>query len=183
MTFPSLLHRLALAVTLLSSGACTVVGYPAGTPGPAPARGEATPVRVAGRLPHNPVSDAGRTYEVFGVTYQVLHTAQGYEQTGEASWYGEPFHGRPTASGETFDMHGFSAAHRTLPLHTWVQVTNLDNGRSLIVRVNDRGPFARTERRILDLSYGAARDLGVVGPGVARVQVRALSSEEVAALR
>jgi rare lipoprotein A len=125
-----------------------------------------------------PRSDAGRSYEVFGVRYQVLSTASGYEATGLASWYGEQFHGRPTATGETYDMHRHSAAHRTLPLHTWVEVTNLDNGRSLVVRVNDRGPFADTDRRILDLSYAAAEELGVVGPGTAPVRVRALEPEE-----
>ncbi|HSG47575.1 MAG TPA: septal ring lytic transglycosylase RlpA family protein [Longimicrobiales bacterium] len=128
-------------------------------------------------------SDAGRTYEVFGEEYQVLPSTDGYEEEGMASWYGEEFHGRPTASGEKFDMHGYTAAHRTLPLHTWVEVTNLDNGRALILRVNDRGPFARTHQRILDLSYGAARELGVVGPGTARVRVRALGPDEVSRLR
>ena len=80
-------------------------------------------------------------------------------------------------------MHGFSAAHRTLPLHTWVEVTNLQNGRRLVIRVNDRGPFAHTDRRILDLSYGAAQELDVVAAGVVPVQVRALSLTEVERLR
>lgn len=129
------------------------------------------------------MSDAGRTYEVFGVRYQVLNSADGYQETGEASWYGEPFHGRPTATGEKYDMHGYSAAHRTLPLNSWVEVRNLESGKALILRVNDRGPFAHTDRRILDLSYAAARELDVVGPGVARVRVRALSRTEVARIR
>ncbi|UCC25280.1 MAG: septal ring lytic transglycosylase RlpA family protein [Gemmatimonadales bacterium] len=128
-------------------------------------------------------SDAGRSYEVFGVEYRVLDTARGYQEEGLASWYGEKFHGRPTASGETFDMHGRSAAHRTLPLHTWVEITNLENGRSIVVRVNDRGPFAHTDRRILDLSYGAALELGLVATGTAPVRVRALSAEEVSPVR
>lgn len=166
--------------------ACTLVGYPAGT-GQVPARSSsATPPRVSGPMSPPPgarASDPGRTYEVFGEHYRVLDSAEGYEAEGVASWYGEEFDGRPTASGETFDMDGFSAAHRTLPLHTWVQVTNLANGRSLVVRVNDRGPFAHTETRIIDLSYGAARELGMVGTGTARVKVRALSADEVSRLR
>ncbi|MFQ5802076.1 MAG: septal ring lytic transglycosylase RlpA family protein [Candidatus Methylomirabilales bacterium] len=88
---------------------------------------------------------------------------------GVASWYGPKFHGRPTASGEVFDMHEISAAHRTLPLGSWVQVTNLENGRSIRVRVNDRGPFV--EGRVIDLSYAAARALGMVKEGLAWVSV------------
>lgn len=90
-------------------------------------------------------------------------------QTGIASWYGPKFHGRRTASGEVFDMHELTAAHRTLPLDSWVHVTNLENGRSIQVRVNDRGPFVRG--RIIDLSYAAAQTLGMVRQGVARVHV------------
>lgn len=89
-----------------------------------------------------------------------------------ASWYGEPFHGRATASGEIYDMHGLTAAHRDLPLGTRAEVKNLDNGRQVEVVVNDRGPFVRG--RILDLSYGAARQLGMVGAGLARVEIRVL---------
>src|SRR3989304_4870646 len=84
-------------------------------------------------------------------------------QTGIASWYGPKFHGRRTASGEVFDMHQLSAAHRTLPLGSWVQVTNLDNGRSIPVRINDRGPFVGA--RIIDLSYASGRGLAMVGAG------------------
>lgn len=119
--------------------------------------------------------DPGHVYEVFGVTYRVMEDASGYDQRGEASWYGDEFDGRPTATGETFDMNELSAAHRTLPLHTVVEVTNLDNGNRVILRVNDRGPFARTDRRIIDVSYGAARRLGMVEQGIARVRVRALT--------
>ncbi len=94
-------------------------------------------------------------------------------QVGVASWYGPKFHGRPTASGEVFDMHELSAAHRTLPLGTWVQVTHLENGQSIQVRINDRGPFV--EGRIIDLSYAAARTLGMVRQGIAWVSVWPLS--------
>jgi rare lipoprotein A len=89
--------------------------------------------------------------------------------TGKASWYGEPHHGRKTASGEVFDMHALTAAHPTLPLGTYLLVTNLANGRSVEVRVNDRGPVARD--RVIDLSYAAARALGVVADGVFRVRI------------
>lgn len=169
---------------LLATGACSVVGYPAGSGTPAPV-GSAPGVRAApvgADLAPARRSDAGRTYEVFGVEYKVLDSPRGYRERGLASWYGPQFHGRPTASGETFDQNGLSAAHRTLPLHTWVEVRNLDNDRRLVLRVNDRGPFARTDERIIDLSYGAARALGVVGPGTARVEVRALEPDEVASV-
>ena len=179
------LRLLSAAALSASFAGCTLVGYPAGTPtgGVVPSV-SSSGARVAGRIPEErPRSDAGRTYEVWGVRYQVLSTAEGYEEVGQASWYGPQFNGRPTASGETFDMYDFSAAHRTLPLHTWVEVTNLENGRALIIRVNDRGPFAHTDQRIIDLSFGAAEELDVVGAGIARVRVRALSEGEVDRLR
>ena len=94
----------------------------------------------------------------------------GTTQRGVASWYGEPFHGRKTASGEVYDMHGLSAAHKELPLGTVVWVKNLDNGRELELRVNDRGPFVKG--RVLDVSYAAAKRLGMVGPGTAKIELR-----------
>jgi rare lipoprotein A len=121
-----------------------------------------------------------RPYTVNGKWYQPLAHADGYSETGLASWYGRKFHGRPTASGEPYDMHGLSAAHKTLPLQTWVRVQNLDNGRQMDLRINDRGPFV--DGRIIDLSYGAARQLGVVGPGTARVKLTALG-RRVAAIQ
>lgn len=111
-------------------------------------------------------------YTVLGRSYSVLPTASGYRERGIASWYGSKFHGRLTSSGEPFDMYKVSAAHKSLPLPSWVEVTNLDNGRSLVVRVNDRGPFK--EGRIIDLSYAAAVKLGVLESGTAPVEVRAL---------
>lgn len=117
------------------------------------------------------------TYQVRGRRYHVLHSSRGYDERGVASWYGEPFHGRRTSSGETYDMHQLSAAHRTLPLPTYVEVTNLENGRQIVVRVNDRGPFH--DGRIIDLSYAAARKLDIVGPGTAQVRVRALDPAAV----
>jgi rare lipoprotein A len=108
------------------------------------------------------------------VRYRVLDTADGYLEEGVASWYGGEFHGRPTSSGEIFDQNRVSAAHRTLPLHTWVEVENLENGRQIVVRVNDRGPFAHTDTRIIDLSRAAADELGYLPSGTARVRVRAV---------
>ncbi len=97
---------------------------------------------------------------------------QGAAETGIASWYGPDFHGRPTSSREIYDMHDMTAAHPTLPFGTHVMVTNLDNGRSAVVRINDRGPFVKG--RIIDLSYAAARVLGMIGPGTARVRLDVL---------
>ncbi len=96
----------------------------------------------------------------------------GFVQTGIASWYGADFHGRPTSSREIYDMYDMTAAHPTLPLGTWVQVTSLENGRIAVVRINDRGPFAKG--RIIDLSYAAARTIGLVGPGTGRVRLETL---------
>jgi len=112
------------------------------------------------------------TYSVLGRTYRVMDSAEGYEERGIASWYGYKFHGRHTSSRERYDMCAFTAAHKTLPLPTYVRVTNLDNGRSVVVRVNDRGPFHAG--RIIDLSYAAATRLDMKQAGTARVEVRAL---------
>lgn len=111
-------------------------------------------------------------YIVFGKTYEVMPSSLGYLEIGLASWYGRKFHGRATSSGEKFNMHAVSAAHKALPLPTFVRVTNLDNGQKVIVRVNDRGPFH--DDRIIDLSYEAAVKLGFADKGVAPVVVEAL---------
>jgi len=111
-------------------------------------------------------------YVVFGKTYEVLPDSLGYREIGIASWYGKEFHGRLTSNGERFDMYKLSAAHKALPIPTVVKVTNLDNGKSIIVRVNDRGPFH--EDRIIDLSYQAAFKLGFSDKGTAPVVVEAL---------
>ena len=112
-------------------------------------------------------------YKVFGKRYRVLESAKGYRERGLASWYGSKFHGRRTSSGEPYDMFAITAAHKTLPLPTYVRVRNLENGRTLIVRVNDRGPFH--PGRIIDLSYTAAVRLGVYQKGSAKVEVTALT--------
>jgi rare lipoprotein A len=108
----------------------------------------------------------------------VLASSAGYRERGIASWYGSKFHGRNTSSGEPFDMHKATAAHRSLPLPTYAEVMNLDNGRKVIVKINDRGPFS--DGRLIDLSYGAAVRLGMVETGTARVEVRAIGSSEPA---
>ncbi|MDI4636160.1 MULTISPECIES: septal ring lytic transglycosylase RlpA family protein [Halomonadaceae] len=112
------------------------------------------------------------TYEVWGKTYHVLDDPRGYRQEGTASWYGKKFHGYATASGDIYDMYEMSAAHRSLPLPSYVRVTNLDNGRQVIVRVNDRGPFHGS--REIDLSYAAAARLDILDRGTGRVRVEAI---------
>lgn len=136
-------------ICLLWIGACTV-----SRPGPVSA-----PERLSG-------------YKVLGRWYYPLKTADGYSARGMASWYGPDFHGKKTANGEKYDMHAFTAAHTTLPLGTRVRVTNLDNGKEVIVKINDRGPFVK--RRIIDLSYAAAKSIGIVSKGTGRVELTAL---------
>ena len=113
-------------------------------------------------------------YTVFGKRYYPIHSALGYREVGEASWYGKKFHGRKTSSGETYDMYKMTAAHKTLPLPTYVQVRRIDTGDTVVVRVNDRGPFLKG--RIIDLSYVAARKIGLVQLGKAAVEVTAIKT-------
>ena len=113
-------------------------------------------------------------YTVLGKTYQVLPDSKGFRQQGEASWYGKKFHGRNTSNGEVYDMYAMTAAHKTLPIPSYVRVTNHQNGRSVVVRVNDRGPFHGG--RIIDLSYAAASKLGFAELGTARVSVEAIDT-------
>ena len=116
------------------------------------------------------------SYEQFGKRYHVLSSSKGFVQEGVASWYGTKFHGERTSSGEKYDMYAMTAAHKTLPLPTYVEVINKDNGRRAIVKVNDRGPFHNG--RIIDLSYAAATKLGVAKTGTANVRIRALQPGE-----
>jgi rare lipoprotein A len=111
-------------------------------------------------------------YEVFGKKYTVMQSNKGYHEQGVASWYGSKFHGRRTSSGESYDMHLATAAHKSLPLPTYAEVTNLDNGRKVIVKINDRGPFKNG--RLIDMSYGAALRLDMIATGTARVDVRVI---------
>lgn len=112
------------------------------------------------------------SYEVFGTRYHVLDDHKGFSERGIASWYGTKFHGRLTSSGEPYDMFAMTAAHKHLPLPTYAEVINLENGRRIIVKINDRGPFAKN--RIIDLSYVAAKKLGITARGTGLVEIRAL---------
>lgn len=113
-----------------------------------------------------------KPYKIKGERYTPIANATGFVQTGKASWYGNKFHGRKTSNGERYNMHAMTAAHKTLPMNTWVSVHNLKNNKKIVVRINDRGPFVRG--RIIDLSYTGAKRIGIVGPGTAHVRVTAL---------
>ena len=145
------------------------------------APGDAAPDRqvdvstIPNAVPKNePKSRYGNpeSYLVFGKRYYVLDSSKNYVKKGIASWYGTKFHGRRTSSGETYDMYAMTAAHKTLPLPTYVQVKNLNNGKYIIVKVNDRGPFH--ENRIIDLSYTAAIKLDIIKKGTGLVEVRVI---------
>lgn len=169
---------LALVLTTLLSG-CAMMDYlPDGkrhvytSP-----TGSAQRVESGGSVSSGSVADRAydpktQPYTVMGRTYYPLPNASGYDERGVASWYGRDFHGKATASGDIYDMNGLTAAHKTLPLGTVVRVTNLHNGRSVDLLVNDRGPFV--DGRIIDLSYGAARRLGSAVTGLAQVRVQAV---------
>ncbi|MBF0342476.1 MAG: septal ring lytic transglycosylase RlpA family protein, partial [Magnetococcales bacterium] len=153
--------RIALLLSLLVTAACTpTLEKPAMEPQSKKSSGK---------------RGTSRPYEVFGKTYYPLteEEAAGYVEEGVASWYGKEFHDRPTANGERFDMYKVSAAHTVLPLPILVRVTNLDNGRSLDVRVNDRGPFI--DNRLIDLSFAGAEQLGFSRHGTAKVRVQAMN--------
>ena len=117
-----------------------------------------------------------RPYEVNGERFEPMLNADGYAEEGIASWYGPDFHGRKTSSGEIYNMNAFTAAHKTLPMHVSVRVTNQANGKQCVVRINDRGPFVKG--RVIDLSYGAAQQIGMVGAGTAAVRVETLGYRE-----
>ncbi len=129
------------------------------------------------RVPPTEETEGGISefYEMNGTRYYPLPDSIGFVETGKASWYGEAFHGRPTSSGEIFNMHKNTAAHKTLPIGTYVRVINLGNNRSTVVRINDRGPFVKG--RIIDLSYGAAKEIHMEGTGLANVKIIALGKE------
>lgn len=137
-------------------------------------KGRISKQRPGHRAPSRPgMLKSVRPYTIMGVTYYPLRDAYGYRKTGIASWYGKKFHGRPTASGEIYNMHAVTAAHKTLPLQTMVEITRLDTGKIIVVRINDRGPFVAD--RIIDLSYAAAQKLGMANRGTAKVRVVALA--------
>ncbi len=168
-----LIFPAALAVLLLAACAGDKKKETKSGDGPSSRHMVAADVRDA--VPKNePLARYGNhsPYTVLGKTYKVLPSSKGYHERGIASWYGSKFHGRRTSSGELYDMHLATAAHKSLPLPTYAEVTNLDNGRKMIVKINDRGPFH--EGRIIDLSYAAAIKLGVDKTGTARIDVRAI---------
>ena len=123
----------------------------------------------------------GPVYEVFGQNYTVLDSSAGYKERGVASWYGNKFHGNLTSNQEVYDMHAMTAAHKSLPLPSYVRVRNLRNNKSVIVRVNDRGPFV--DNRIIDLSYSAARKIDMIKDGTSLVEVEAISFDKPAGNR
>ena len=165
-------QRLALLPAVLAISACAMIGPPELPVPPAP---DADDIPDLVALAEPPSRGGNMVeYEQSGAIYRVLDTSYGYDRRGVASWYGEAFHGNPTSSGETYDMYQLSAAHRTLPLPSYVEVTNLTNGRRVILRLNDRGPFHDTDTRIIDVSYAAAIRLGMMYTGTASVRVRAV---------
>lgn len=164
-----------LLLPLLLAPACSFAPKKEAAPAPAPTGRPADLARVPDAVPRvEPRSKYGnmKTYEVFGKRYYVLNSSKGFKQQGIASWYGKKFHGRKTSSGEIYDMYAMTAAHKTLPLPTYVEVKNLKNGKKAVVRVNDRGPFH--DNRIIDLSYTAALKLDLAQTGTGLVEVRAI---------
>jgi rare lipoprotein A len=176
VTRPAARRLLPLAAVLLLA-ACAGRQEPPGEPTDGPSASDLTAADVADAVPRpEPRARYGNhsPYEVFGKKYRVMASSEGYRERGTASWYGSKFHGRRTSSGEPYDMHLATAAHKTLPLPTYAEVTNLDNGRSVIVKINDRGPFK--DDRIIDMSYGAALRLDMIRTGTARVEVRVIDT-------
>jgi len=163
-----------LATAVLFSG-CAVVSERDGPPAVEP---EPTPDATVTQEPRSRYGNPD-SYEVFGQRYYTLKSSVGFRERGVASWYGKKFHGRRTSSGETYDMYQMTAAHKSLPLPTYVKVTNLENGRTATLKVNDRGPFH--DNRVIDLSYAAAVKLGVAEKGTALVEVEAVSARSIPA--
>lgn len=165
----------ALLLCMLS--ACSVLpgmngwGEPEDGPPAVPVDAMSVPDAVPRIEARSPYGNPGY-YEVDGQRYYVMASSKGYVERGIASWYGSKFHGRRTSSGEPYDMNAMTAAHTTLPIPTYVEVTNLRNGRKVIVKVNDRGPFLRN--RLIDLSYVAAAKLGIVADGTGLVEIQAI---------
>jgi rare lipoprotein A len=170
----------ATALALLTLSACSLTRHRPPPPAPAPPPVAPAPPAGTGAVPDavprvEPRSAHGNPpfYDVLGQRYYVLGSADGYLERGVASWYGPTFHGGNTSSGEPYDMYGMTAAHKTLPLPCYARVTNLRNGRSVVVRINDRGPFVAN--RLIDLSYTAAVRLDMIRDGTSLVEVRVLS--------
>ncbi|MFO0510382.1 MAG: septal ring lytic transglycosylase RlpA family protein [Gammaproteobacteria bacterium] len=169
--------RVLLLVALLALPGCSLLRR--GPEAPSPGAGVPAPPRDLAAIPDAVPRDEPRsrygnpeTYEVFGRKYRVMKSSKGHVERGLASWYGPGFHAERTSSGEPYDMYAMTAAHKTLPIPCFVRVTNLENGRSVVVRVNDRGPFVGD--RIIDLSYTAAWKLDMLRAGTAKVEIRVL---------
>ncbi|HEY7642080.1 MAG TPA: septal ring lytic transglycosylase RlpA family protein [Steroidobacteraceae bacterium] len=171
-------HAKHLWIALLLAG-CSSAPYRTPPLPPLPPPDVAAIPEPIPRVEPRSVRGNPKFYTVLGHRYFVLDTAEGYLERGVASWYGPGFHASSTSNGERYDMYAMTAAHKTLPLPAYVQVTNLRNGRSVVVRVNDRGPFK--DGRIIDLSYTAASKLGMLKDGTTFVEVRALTPEQKAA--
>ena len=170
---------LAAVLALLLAG-CAAAPRRAAAPPPATAPGLPPPGEVADAVPRiEPRSSHGNppVYDVNGQRYRVLASADNFIERGVASWYGPDFQGHSTSSGERYDMYLMTAAHRTLPIPCYARVTNLRNGRSVVVRINDRGPFVAN--RIVDLSYSAATRLDIVRTGTAFVELRTIAPGEI----
>lgn len=164
------LRIVALIIVLVLAGCASRGGYYQDD-GPPRGVSKSDIEKIPNAVPRNePRSKTGNNpYVALGKKYYPMKSASGYNERGVASWYGKKFHGRRTSSGEKYDVMGMTAAHRTLPLPTYVKVRNLKSGKSVIVKVNDRGPFLHN--RVIDLSYAAAYKLGVVTTGTALVEV------------
>ena len=172
--------RIGVCATLVGLAGCASFrdDAPSIEPDSAPSALNKPPWQDA--VPHpDPILPQGNRspYEVNGESYTVLPTAKGYREKGIASWYGMKFQGRPTSNGETFDVYAASAAHRSLPIPSYVRVTNLSNDESVLLRVNDRGPFH--SGRLIDVSYGAALQLGFAEQGTTAVLVESVDLEGV----
>ena len=169
------LRQAALAAVLLVFAACSTAPRHGSTRTTLPP----PPGTVPDAVPRaEPRSSHGNPpfYEVYGQRYQVRASADNYVERGVASWYGPDFQGHDTSSGERYDMYGMTAAHKTLPIPCYARITNLSNGRSVLVRINDRGPFV--DNRIVDLSYSAATRLDIVRTGTAFVELRTVGPDE-----
>ncbi|WP_455205008.1 septal ring lytic transglycosylase RlpA family protein [Kaarinaea lacus] len=173
--FGSMKYGLPVGAICLLSACSTMI-----TPDDGPPNEDANGINfdtIADAIPKaEPLSKSGNpsSYVVNGSRYYVMQDSSGYQKRGTASWYGTKFHGRRTSSGEPYDMYAMTAAHKTLPIPTYVKVRNLNNQKQVVVRVNDRGPFH--DNRLIDLSYAAAKKLGIVENGTADVEVTVISS-------
>lgn len=173
---------MALPIAIILLQGCSVISpepaWKAAVAGDGPGQVQkvsSAPLQVS-NLPKSRRGNAP-VYHVFKQAYRVMDTAKGFQESGVASWYGKKFHGRETSSGEVYDMYQLTAAHKHLPLPTFVRVTRMDTGQSVIVKVNDRGPFV--DNRVIDLSFAAAAKLDMLGKGKADVYLEALSTHEV----